>query len=167
MPNSIPNFALCEASGKYQARRKLTEDQIIIAAKRLLEGRVCTGAALNCVQAVKDYLITFYANYPSEAFYCLFLDNQNRLLKGEVLFTGTVNASAVYPREVVRRCIELNAAAVIFAHNHPSGTLKASAADVSITRQLRQAVDLVGVRTLDHIVVAGGKALSFMETGLM
>ncbi len=139
---SIPFFALCERTGKYQARRKLTEAQIIKAAKRLLEGRVCRGAPLTDPDTVKSYLATYYAEHQSETFLCLFADNQHRLLKAEAMFTGTINEALVYPREVVRRCLELNAAAVIFAHNHPSGTTKPSTADRMITERLKEALRL-------------------------
>ncbi|WP_022959720.1 RadC family protein [Spongiibacter tropicus] len=167
MPISIPNFALCEATGKYQARRALTEDQIIKAAKRLLDGRVCRGATITSSAMVKDYLTAQFAKYPSEAFICLFLDSQHRLLKSEVMFTGTIDSAAVYPREVVRRCLELNAAAVIFAHNHPSGTTKPSFADKRITQRLKEALALIDARALDHIIVGAGKTLSFADAGLI
>lgn len=165
--SKIPFFTLCETTGKYQARRQLTEDQIIKAAKKLLDGHVCRGAAITNPAIVKDYLTTHFAKYPNEAFLCLFLDSQHRLLKSEVLFTGTIDSAEVHPREVVRRCLELNAAAVIFAHNHPSGSIKPSHADKSITSRLKDALSLVGARTLDHIVVGGGKTHSFAEAGLI
>lgn len=167
MTPKIPNFALCESTGKYQARRALTEDQIIKAAKRLLDSRVSKGKAITSATMVMDYLITYFANYPSEAFVCLFLDSRHHILNVEKLFTGTIDRSSVYPREVVRRCLELNAAAVIFAHNHPSGTLKPSTADLLITERLKEALSVVDVRTLDHIITGGGKATSLAVKGLL
>ena len=164
---SIPNFALCEATGKYQARRKLTEDQIIKAAKKLLEGRVCRGAKFTSPTAVKNYLATYYAKHKSEAFLCLFLDNQHRILKVEEMFRGTIDAASIYPREVVRRCLEVNAAAVIFAHNHPSGNAEPSMADRMITTRLKESLDTVDVRALDHFIVGGADTYSFAERGLM
>lgn len=164
---NIPGFALCERTGKYQARRKLTEAQIIKAAQKLLEGRVRRGASLTSPSAVKQYLTTYYAEHKSETFLCLFLDNKHRLLKMEPMFNGTINGAAVYPREVARRCLELNAAAVFFAHNHPSGNNEPSHADRLITGRLKDAMDLVGVRALDHFVVGGPDVYSFAENGLM
>ena len=164
---AIPNFALCEATGKYQARRKLTEDQIIKAAKKLLEGRVCRGAQLTDPHVVRNYLATYYAKHKSEAFICLFLDNKHRILKVEEMFRGTIDAASIYPREVVRRCLEVNAAAVIFAHNHPSGNTEPSMADRMITAKLKESLDTVDVRALDHFIVGGADTYSFAERGLM
>ena len=118
MTNHIPNFSLCEATGKYQARRPLTEQQIINAAKRILKKRVSRGSAMTSASVTKNYLITCFSEHPSEAFLCLFLDNQHGLIASEELFSGTIDGAAVYPREVVRRCLELNAAAVILSLIH-------------------------------------------------
>jgi DNA repair protein RadC len=95
----------------------------------------------------------------------LFLDAQNRLISSEELFRGTLTQTAVYPREVVKQALARHAAAVIFAHNHPSGTAQPSSADLSLTRQLKQALDLIDVRTLDHFIVAGSAVYSFAEHG--
>ena len=165
MTSNIPNFALCETTGKYQARRPLTEDQIIKAAKRILNRRVSRGTVVTSADSAKDYLVTYFVDYLQEVFACMFLDSQHQLIKTEVLFKGTVNASPVYPREVIRRCLELNAAAVIFAHNHPSGCAKPSPQDGRITLRLKDALDLVDVTTLDHIIVGGSKTYSFRDHG--
>ena len=100
-------------------------------------------------------------------FTCLFLDNRHGLISVEDLFHGTIDGASVHPREIVRRCIELNAAAVILAHNHPSGTTQPSQSDLRITQRVKEAVALVDVRVLDHLVVGGDQAYSFASHGLI
>ena len=107
------------------------------------------------------------AHLPYEVFACLFLDNRHRVLEYEELFRGTIDGASVHPREVVRACLRHNAAAVIFAHNHPSGVAEPSAADRAITRELRDALALVGVRVLDHLVIGSGKPTSMAARGLI
>ena len=109
-------------------------------------------------QAVRDYLRLALARRPYEVFVGLFLDSQNRVLAAEELFRGTLAQTSVYPREVVKAALARNAAAMIFAHNHPSGVAEPSRADELLTQALRQALALVDIRTLDHFVVAGGSA---------
>jgi len=117
---------------------------------------------------VRDWLRLKLATRPNEVFLALWLDAQNRLLEAEELFTGTLTRAAVYPREVVRRALEHNAAAVILAHNHPSGVAEPSSADEQLTRSLKDALAVVDVRLLDHFIVAGGAPpLSFAEKGLL
>ena len=164
---NIPFFRLCERTGKYQARRALTDEQIIKAAKKLLDCRVCRGAKLDNPQIVKDYLATYFSRHKAEAFVCLFADNQHRLLKVESMFSGSINSASVHPREVVRRCLELNAAAVIFAHNHPGGTAKPSISDITTTMHLKESLAMFDVRALDHFIVGGADTYSFAERGLM
>ena len=102
-----------------------------------------------------------------EVFAVLFLDNQHRLLEHEEMFRGTLSHTSVYPREVARRALELNSAAVIFAHNHPSGAAEPSRADELLTQSLKAALQLVDVRVLDHLVVGRGEVVSFAERGLL
>jgi DNA repair protein RadC len=118
-------------------------------------------------QQVRDYLVLKLGALTREVFMVLFLDAQNRLTAAEELFSGTLTQTSVYPREVVKRAIYHNAASVIFAHNHPSGTTQQSAADEQLTQQLKQALALVDVRVLDHFIVAGNQTLSFAERGLL
>lgn len=118
-------------------------------------------------EAVRRYLQTALSNRHQEVFMVLFLDSQHRLIAAEELFFGTIDGAAVYPREVVRRCLHHNASAVIFAHNHPSGVAEPSGDDERITRHLKQALGLVDVRVLDHLVVGSGCAVSMAERGLM
>lgn len=118
-------------------------------------------------QQVRDYLVLKLGGLTREVFLVLFLDTQNQLVATEEMFTGTLTQTSVYPREVVKRALHHNAASVIFAHNHPSGIAQQSQADELLTKQLKQALDLVDVRVLDHFIVAGNNTLSFSEKGLI
>ncbi|HEY1588618.1 MAG TPA: DNA repair protein RadC [Rhodanobacter sp.] len=114
-----------------------------------------------------DYLRAQLRHLPYEVFGCLYLDNRHRVLAFEELFRGTVDGASVHPREVVRACLRHNACAVIFAHNHPSGVAEPSAADRAITHELRDALQLVGVRVLDHLVIGHGEPVSMAARGLL
>ncbi len=116
---------------------------------------------------VKNYLCAKLAGYEHEVFAVLFLDNRHRLIEYVELFRGTIDGASVYPREVVKEALARNAAAVIVSHNHPSGSPEPSAADRALTANLRQALALVEVRLLDHIVVGGNDAVAFSERGLL
>ncbi|MDT4842911.1 hypothetical protein FQZ97_768260 [compost metagenome] len=118
-------------------------------------------------ELVKEYLCTKLAGFEHEVFAALFLDSQHRLLEYVELFRGTIDAAAVYPREVVKEALRLNTAAVIFSHNHPSGNPEPSQADKVLTQRLKEALALVDVRTLDHVIVAGDATASFAEHGLL
>lgn len=167
LPGKLPFFDLCERSGKYRAQRELTPEQIIQAAKVALARRCRRGTTFTSPDTVSDYLIVHYSERPSEVFSCLFLDNRHGLIAAEDLFHGTIDGASVHPREIVRRCLELNAAAVILAHNHPSGNVQPSQADHRITQRIKDTLALVDVRVLDHFVVGGGDAYSFAEHGLL
>lgn len=117
--------------------------------------------------AVRDYLRLTLAGLPYEVFVALFLDSQNRLVAASELFRGTLAQTSVYPREVVKAALAHNAAGVVFAHNHPSGIAEPSRADELLTMSLKQALALVDIRTLDHLIVAGSKVVSFAERGLI
>jgi DNA repair protein RadC len=137
-------------------------------ARRALAERLREPDALASPAAVRDYLRLAIGHLPHEVFMLLLLDAQNRLIAAEELFRGTLTQTSVYPREVVKRALAANAAAVIFAHNHPSGVAEPSAADQSLTRALRDALALVDVRVLDHfVVVAGNAPVSLAERGLL
>lgn len=116
---------------------------------------------------VQSFLCAQIGHLEHESFWCLWVDSQHRLIKAEELFRGTATQTSVYPREVVKQAIAVNACGVIFAHNHPSGSVEPSRSDELLTRHLKSALALVDVRTLDHFVVAGNKALSFAERGLL
>jgi DNA repair protein RadC len=117
--------------------------------------------------AVKNFLQLHLARQPHEVFAVLFLDAQNRLISMEEMFRGTLTQTSVYPREVVSRSLQLHAAAVLLAHNHPSGTVQPSRADEALTQTIKAALALVDVRVLDHVIVAPGHALSMAERGLL
>ena len=125
------------------------------------------GAALTSPQAVKHYLSAHLRHQQREVFCCLFMDNRHCVIACEDLFFGTIDGASVYSREVVKRALALNAAALIFAHNHPSGVAEPSAADQRLTQQLVKALGLVDIRVLDHMVVGEGEVVSFAERGLL
>jgi DNA repair protein RadC len=128
-------------------------------------------ATLECRHGVNDpvragdYFRARLRGYPHEVFACLFMDNHHRMIAFEELFRGSIDGAEVHPREVVRRCIAHNAAAVILGHNHPSGIAEASAADIAVTRRLREALLLIDVRVLDHFIVGEGLPVSFAARG--
>jgi DNA repair protein RadC len=134
-------------------------------SKRYLFEELKQGKALTSSQTTRDYLITELRHHTREVFAVLFLDNQHQILKFEALFFGTIDAAAVYPRIVVEKALKHQAAAVILTHNHPSGVAEASIADKQITTRLEQALALIDVRVLDHIIVAGHRCYSFAENG--
>lgn len=140
---------------------------ILEIARRCLAEELNAGPALGAPAAVRDYLRLALGARPYEVFVALFLDAQHRVLRVEELFRGTLTQTSVYPREVVKAALAANAAAVIFAHNHPSGIAQPSRADELLTRQLRDALALVDVKLLDHFVVVADHALSFAERGLL
>lgn len=142
-------------------------DETIRAALCILESRARYGAPLSAPADVRDLIRLKIADEPREHFAVAFLDTQNRLIAWEVLFSGTLSQTSVYPREVVKAALRHNAAAVIFAHNHPSGTPEPSGADQTLTETLRRALALVDVRVLDHFVVAVDGCTSFAERGLL
>jgi DNA repair protein RadC len=144
-----------------------TADQIIAAAREHISHRVRRGTSLVSPQATRDFLTLKLGSREFETFCCLFLDNRHRLIEFVELFRGTIDGASVHPREVVKEALKHNAAAVIFAHPHPSGIAEASHADELITRRLKEALQLVDIRVLDHLIVAGGDVVSLAESGLL
>jgi len=136
-------------------------------ARRSIEEKLQSGAALNSPGAVRDYLRLALGGKLHEVFVCIWLDVQHRVIKFDEPFRGTLTQTSVYPREIVKAALAANAAAVIFAHNHPSGAAQPSQADELLTRSLKEALALVDVKVLDHFIVAGNHALSFAERGLL
>jgi DNA repair protein RadC len=128
---------------------------------------LAANAALTSPGAVRDYLRLKLGARKEEAFVCIWLDAQHRALDFDVAFTGTLTQTSVYPREIVKKALARNAAAVIFAHNHPSGVAQPSQSDELLTRELKEALALVEVKVLDHFIVAGNQAISFAERGLL
>ncbi|MDP2793290.1 MAG: DNA repair protein RadC [Sulfurisoma sp.] len=141
---------------------------VVEMARRALREELATRDLLSTPAAVRDWLRLHIGGLSHEVFVALWLDAQNRLIADEVLFTGTLTQTSVYPREVVKQALARNAAAVVLAHNHPSGVAEPSQADELLTRSLKQALALVDVKLLDHFIVAAGVApLSFAERGLL
>jgi DNA repair protein RadC len=140
---------------------------VLELARRALREDLRAGSALTAPGTVRDYLRLTLGGRAHEVFVCIFLDAQHRVISAQELFRGTLTQTSVYPREVVKSALAANAAAVIFAHNHPSGVAQPSRADELLTSQLREALALVDVKVLDHFIVAGNQALSFAERGLL
>ena len=140
---------------------------VLEMARRALREKLDRGSALSSPQAVRDYLRLKLQGQPHEIFVGVFLDAQNRVLAVEEMFRGTLTQTSVYPREVVKRALAHNAAALIFAHNHPSGIAEPSRSDEALTQALKQALALVDVKVLDHFVIGAGAAMSFAERGLL
>jgi len=153
-----------DAQGEY---RSATSDEVLTAARQVLSHRVRRGSALSSPDAVRDHLRLKLGTLEHEVFVALMLDSQHRLIEYVELFRGTLAQTSVYPREVVKIALARNAAAMIFAHNHPSGVAEPSRADELLTQSLKQALALVDVRILDHFIVAGADILSFAERGLL
>lgn len=140
---------------------------ILEMSHRHLSEQLPKGNALSSPSDTRRYLISKLRDHLQEVFACLFLDNKHRVIELEEMFYGTVNGASVHPREVVKRALHHNAAAVIFAHNHPSGISEPSHADRHITEQLVEALKLIDVRVLDHIVIGDGELTSFAESGYL
>jgi DNA repair protein RadC len=136
-------------------------------ARRSLGEQLSAGATLTSPGAVRDYLRLALGSREHEVFVCLWLDAQHRVISFQEPFRGTLTQTSVYPREIVKAALAANAAAVIFAHNHPSGAAQPSQADELLTRNLKDALALVDVRVLDHFIVAGSRTISFAERGLL
>ncbi|HEC15858.1 MAG TPA: JAB domain-containing protein [Sedimenticola sp.] len=156
----------CASHGLGQA--KYVQLQAVLEmGRRHLRETLERGDALTSPRHTRDYLSVRLRGYPHEVFACLFLDNRHRVIEYEELFHGTIDGASVHPREVVRRAMSHNAAALILAHNHPSGVAEPSQSDTQITRRLKDALALVDVRVIDHIIVGDGEMTSLAERGLL
>lgn len=142
-------------------------DAIIATARTCLDSMFVREAALGSPDAAKDYLSLKLGQLEHEVFAVVFLDAQNRVIECREMFRGTLTQTSVYPREVVKASLQLNAAALILAHNHPSGVAEPSRADEYLTQTLKTALAMIDVRVIDHMVVAGGRVVSFAERGLL
>jgi DNA repair protein RadC len=160
-------FHVHETPGHFQVVRPVTTKEILTMAKQLIKHHFIRGRALTSPDATREFLMLELALLEHEEFYCIFLDNQHRVLKAECCFHGTIDGASVYPREVVKRALHLNAKALILAHNHPSGLAEPSEADRAITRRLIDALSLVDMRVLDHFIIGGADCFSFAEHGLL
>lgn len=144
----------------------MTDETTIKRAIKILERRII-GEQISEPSAMRDYLRLKLERLEHEVFCCIFLDAQHRVMAFEEMFRGTLTQTSVYPREVVKRALQINCGAVIFAHNHPSGIAEPSRADEMLTTALKQALALVDVRVLDHFVVGNCSMMSFAERGLL
>jgi len=161
------SITLFTADSQTGTTRPATADEILNAARTLLARRVRKGASIANPRATREYLQLALAPREHEVFAILFLDNRHRVIEFVPLFRGTLDGASVHPREVVKEALARNAAAVILAHNHPSGVAEPSQADEFITHRLRDALALVDIRILDHLVVTGDSIVSFAERGLL
>lgn len=160
-------FRIHETPGHFQILRPVTTEEILAMARALIKHQFARGVALTSSTDTRTYLMLELATLEHEVFYGVFLDNQHRVLTAEQCFQGTVDGANVYPREIVKRALQVNASALILAHNHPSGVTSPSEADKAITRRLVDALKLVDVRVLDHFIIGGTEYFSFAEQGLL
>jgi DNA repair protein RadC len=147
--------------------RAATGEEIVSGARRVMTRKVHRGTSMTSPQAVRDFLSIKLGALEHESFCVLLLDSRHRLIEYVELFRGTIDGASVHPREVVKLALAKNAAALILAHPHPSGVAEASHADELITKRLTEALSLVDIRVLDHVIVAGGEVSSFAERGLI
>jgi DNA repair protein RadC len=169
---SLRNIVGAEQSRFCQGRglgvAKYVQLQAVLEiAKRYLQETVERGNVLDNPYETRYFLTARLRGYEQEVFACLFLDNAHRVIRYDELFHGTINSTTVHPREIVKRALHYNAAAVIFAHNHPSGIAEPSTADQHMTQELKQALHIIDVRVLDHIIIGDGQVTSFVERGLL
>ena len=158
--------SFCEGPGLGPA--KYVQLQAVLEmGRRYLEETLQRGEALQSAADTRRYLVARLRHQPHEVFACLFLDNRHRVLNFEELFYGTIDGASVHPRQVVKRALYHNAAALILAHNHPSGVAEPSRADERITLRLQEALSLIDVRVLDHFIIGDGECVSFAERGLL
>lgn len=160
-------FKTSEQRSHYLVDRAVSENEILNFAQQLVARKFRKGRALCSPDEIRRFFALKLSEYEHEVFCVLFLDNKHQVIKFEEMFRGTINVASVYPREVVKRALFHNAAAVVFVHNHPSGTPEPSTADRRITERLIDALVLIDVRVLDHFVVGGVQSVSFAERGLL
>lgn len=163
----MPSAFVEEAIYQYKAIRSFTEQEILQAAKCIWAKRLIKGDLFDSATKMKCFFMTQLAQLEHEVFCVAFLTKENRMIACEEMFRGSIDSSTVYPREVVKRALALNAATVVFAHNHPSGNAIPSENDEALTNSLCQTLSLVGIQVLDHIVVGGDGSTSFAELELL
>lgn len=164
MTESKHTLFIQDANGSYC---EATTDDVINGARQKLRRRFRKGKAIRSPADTEAFLIAELATEPNEVFAVLYLDNRHRVIKFDRAFAGTIDGTSVYPRVIVKRALELNAAAVIFAHQHPSGVAEPSQADERITQRLKSALELVDIRVLDHLVIGGDTVVSLASRGLL
>jgi DNA repair protein RadC len=153
--------------GEYSEIRKASNDEIVAAAREIMSRKLRRGTSMTSPKLVKDFLSVKLGSLEHETFCVMLLDKRHRLIEFVELFRGTIDGASVHPREVVKLALAKNAAAVLCAHPHPSGVAEPSQADELITQRLKHALDLVDIRVLDHLIIAGGDVISMAERGLI
>lgn len=160
---STDTIQICDITGDYHIVQR---QELIKKAQSCITQLFIRGEAMTSPKKSADYFQVLLGGYEHETFYALWVDSQHHVLKAQELFRGTVDGASVYPREVIKEGLACNAAAVIFAHNHPSGVAEPSQADIQITKRLKAALELVDIRLLDHLVV-GADVTSMAERGMI
>jgi DNA repair protein RadC len=161
------NFEQLWVLDERRVARPASNDEILRAARGVMNRRVRRGTSMASPKLVRDFLATKLGTLEHETFCVLLLDKRHRLIEYVELFRGTIDGASVHPREVVKLALEKNAAALLLCHPHPSGVAEPSQADELITQRLKDALSLVDIRVLDHLIVAGGDVLSMAERGLI
>ncbi|MGL5040425.1 MAG: RadC family protein [Aeromonas sp.] len=156
-----------EVPGTYVVTEPVTEQDLLRIANQIARKRLAKGSPITSTTLAADRLQTLLQEREHEVFGVLFLDNQHRLLAFEEMFRGTLGSASIYPRELVKRALQLNCAAIIAVHNHPSGNPEPSRSDLNFTQALKDALALVDVRLLDHLVVGAEGVVSLAERGLL
>jgi DNA repair protein RadC len=166
-PNPSTGLVRDAAGGYTAVRSTLSEDEILAAAEEIIQRRYLRTGELCSVAETKKFFRSKLVMREQEVFSAVFLDQRHRIIAYREIFFGTIDGASVHPREVVKLALHYNAGALVFSHNHPSGIAEPSQADLQITRRLREALELVDVRVLDHIVVGASDLVSLAERGLM
>lgn len=156
-----------DSKGSYKLTGKTTEQDVLAAAEGILRSKLDRQGSIGNPSDATNFLRMRLGSLLHEEFHVMWLDNRHRILDCQKLFTGTIDGASIHLRETVRAALNINAAACILSHNHPSGVAEPSAADRAITKELRDVLSMVGVRVLDHIVVSAGEAVSMAGRGLM
>lgn len=160
-----PPFEVCDLKGNYASKQPITEDAIMKMANYLARQRLRKGRSLTSPTDSIAYLQTIFQTLPYETFGAIYLDQKNKIITFETLFKGTINRSAIYPRELVKNALSNNSSALILFHNHPSGDPTPSKEDLLTTQTIKTALDLVDIRLLDHIVIGLNNCISLAKHG--
>ena len=160
-------FRHLESTGQFQVERPVTTDEILNMARCIIKRQFKRGKSLTSPNDCREFLMLELATLEHEQFYVIYLDNQHRIIKAEPCSQGTIHSANVYPREVVKRALALNASALILAHNHPSGVAGPSKQDRAITKKLIEALALFEITVPDHFIIGGTELFSFAEAGLL
>jgi len=160
-------FQLNEVTGKYEVKTDLTCADILDMADSIVSKKYKRGTTITCAADSKTLFISKLRAREREIFAVLFLDNRHQVIEYSELFSGTIDAASVYPREIVKQALLLNSAAIILSHNHPSGVSEPSESDIKVTKRIKAALELVDIRLLDHIIVGGNETTSLTEKGII